>query len=830
MEEELINKKDIKKKKNILTLSILSTIIILLGSAYAFFTYFKSAEAFTLTSNSITASFTEGTNQIDFTNAYPISDEFALENLSKLDYIDFTVSGNAINSKEAITYEIFLTEANGNTLSNNFVKLYLTDGNNNEVVSPNIYGNLGTTTYTSEPTGKVILTKTLSGKFSKNYRLYCWLDSTFEDNTISRNFSFYVNLYAYNNTSTNASQEITINTIEDLVNLSNAVNSGTTYQGVTVNLERSLDFEDTNSYEDSTRTDYGDINGNGTVETLISELTNDCETCGGFIPIGKDTTNSFQGTFDGNNYRIDNLYENNVNETSNRPLGLFGTIKNSSINNLIISGEIKINVIANAGGVAGTNYGNSTINNCHSEVNITSNFPNYSVGGVVGTTESSSVLTINNSSNIGNVSGSNNAGGIVGYSNGTLTIQNSYNTGKVSNNVGNYVGGLLGRDNATTNSTIITDSNNNGLIKMDYNGIGSNKFLGGLVGEIHGRSSINNSNNLNNVIITGNSTNKSINIGGLIGLLENSNSTTINNNYNTGMIKFDISTVSATQKIGGLIGMINGANLMMNNSYNTGNVISTTLSSSVLLYVGGIVGQSWSNGIRTIENTYNLGNVTGGNRTGGIVGQAATEGTITLNKVYNGATIISEMDSTNQNVICSGLIGYYIDSVKVNILNSYNSGSVSGATTISGLARSSTGGTTNIINSYNVGDITSSGVIASGIISSNATDYINNVYNLGDVEATTNKAGIAVAEQNTFTIDNAYYVNTNATGVAVKTSFNTFTTPMSLNDMKSQTFVNTLNSNVSNINLNNIDSSLANYSLSRWKLGTDGYPVFEWQN
>ena len=58
---------------------------------------------------------------------------------------------------------------------------------------------------------------------------------------------------------------------------------------------------------------------------------------------------------------------------------------------------------------------------------------------------------------------------------------------------------------------------------------------------------------------------------------------------------------------------------------------------------------------------------------------------------------------------------------------------------------------------------------------------------------------------------------------------NSNTTSMAEADMKSQTFVNTLNNNVNNINLSSIDSSLLGYTLNKWKLGSNGYPVFDWQ-
>ena len=198
-----------EKKKIIIISGIIVTLIILMGSAYAFFTYSKSREAFTLTSNNITATFVGGSNQINFTNAYPISDEYAISNIDKLTYIDFTVSGDAENPKEAVTYEIYLTEKDGNTMDSKYIKVYLTDNFNNEVVSPILYSSLDNTTYQNDSaTGKVILKNTLAGEFDRHYRLYAWIDSTFSEN-IELTFDFYVNIYAYNDMKENANVTVT---------------------------------------------------------------------------------------------------------------------------------------------------------------------------------------------------------------------------------------------------------------------------------------------------------------------------------------------------------------------------------------------------------------------------------------------------------------------------------------------------------------------------------------------------------------------------------------------------------------------------------------------
>ena len=207
-------KDNLKKKKTLLIIGIVSLILILLGSTYAFFTYSKSVEAFVLTSNRISAIFESGTNSVSFTNAYPISDTYALANLDRLTYIDFTVSGEVGSNDQAISYEIYLTEELNNTLASDYIKVYLTDDNNNRVAGPSIYSSLDYTTYPSAPSGRVIYTGNQSGTFSKNYRLYVWLDSTYEQNTVSQTFTFKVNLYAYNDTNKSLSSLLS-NVIEE---------------------------------------------------------------------------------------------------------------------------------------------------------------------------------------------------------------------------------------------------------------------------------------------------------------------------------------------------------------------------------------------------------------------------------------------------------------------------------------------------------------------------------------------------------------------------------------------------------------------------------------
>ena len=175
---------------------------------------------------------------------------------------------------------------------------------------------------------------------------------------------------------------LTIGAIEDLVDLSIAVNEGTTYEGETITLLTSLDFDNPESYRNSEDTSYGDINGNGTDEPIITEVT----TGTGFEPIGKITgthaelgmpvANSFGGTFEGNGKTISNLYINRPTES----VALFGdinskaniknlTIKNPEIYGMYASGLAIANSIPNEPYENITNYMSDilTIENCHTK-------------------------------------------------------------------------------------------------------------------------------------------------------------------------------------------------------------------------------------------------------------------------------------------------------------------------------------------------------------------------------------------------------------------------------------------------------------------------------
>ena len=214
--------------------------------------------------------------------------------------------------------------------------------------------------------------------------------------------------------------------IEDLCDFSNRINNKNITSSY-VMLMQTLDFKSNRSY----------VNGNITTEGLIKscnsieELKNTLMEGEGFTPIGiLASTGRFEGTFEGNNKEIRNLYVNRDGYA-----GLFGEIFNANINNLGITGSVK-STNDTAGGIAGY-ADNSNYNNCYNKAIIVSN---EHAGGIVGATGNSA--NINNCYNLGNVTAPNNAGGIAGRCSGK--VEGCYNSGNIKS-TNFYAGGLIGQ-------------------------------------------------------------------------------------------------------------------------------------------------------------------------------------------------------------------------------------------------------------------------------------------------------------------------------------------------------------------------------------------------
>ncbi len=549
------------------------------------------------------------------------------------------------------------------------VILDIKDTNNSFAIYIEKYDAEGNASYVESedsifPIEDYVYNKELSGCLDSNSNeVEDALNYNYVDKELNLRVNKPVTCYVYYDYKGNGTEKIPykIRSIEDLLDLSLKVNSGTTYANEYFELTRDLDFRDSNSYNDSERTDYGNLNGIEDNNTLMEELT----TGTGWIPIGKYVgTLSFQGIFDGNDKKINNLFIEEKTRTDYHT-GLFALINNSEIKNLTVSGNIYRLIGGVSGGIVSLVTGNSVIDNCHSEVNIENEATSNSAGGIVGELLAGGTLTIKNSSNKGNISGSNNTGGLIGLNFNNLKIENSHNEGTVTNSLGLYTAGLLGRDYTATSTTTILNSYNSGKVIID-------------------------------------GTDRSANSGGLIGKL-NGNAH-INNSYNKGEINVNIDATAGQVSSGGLIGYDDGK-VIMTNSHNEGNVMGGNR-------VGGLVGIGWNNSVTIIDKSYNTGNLApsensnwnGSVHVGGITSYVWNGAKMYLFNSYNSGNVEanSSLKKGNAGFITS-ISGDTEDNQKVIILNSYNIGDILNGNMgfgFSGLSK----GTLKLNNIYNMGD------------------------------------------------------------------------------------------------------------------------------
>ena len=229
-------------------------------------------------------------------------------------------------------------------------------------------------------------------------------------------------------------------------------------------------------------------------------LTSDIDLQGGsenqWVPIGYPDSRDFRGTFDGDGYTISGLY---INDTSSRSSNsLFGQVRNGTVKNLTVRGEVtsssesaagiinylyqgtadkcysfvtvRTNGDTSAGGISAGAY-KPKITNCVNYGSITSK------GSAAGITAGTyDYGTISKCANFGAVTGDNRVGGIVGSTNTSDKINNCYNVGNVSN-PGYQAGGIDGE---------ATD----GTIQCNHNvGTVTGKYKGAIIGAFHSFSS-----------------------------------------------------------------------------------------------------------------------------------------------------------------------------------------------------------------------------------------------------------------------------------------------------------------------------------------------------
>lgn len=472
-----------------------------------------------------------------------------------------------------------------------------------------------------------------------------------------------------------------VSSIEDLVAMSKTAEREETavaYDGKYFELTTDLNFKSSKSYIDAQRTDMGDVNKDGKIESLINELT----TGNGFIPIGLEywngdnsTGGSFNGNFNGMNHSIINLYIGKENCIVDQ-LGLFGNSnKGIVVRNLnMVSVDIST---SNNGYYAGAIVGYcsalegdmiSIVENCSVTGTI---IGENTVGGLIGMMAPDTDVFIRDCRNYANVTAAVEcAGGIIGqiWSDYQAVIENCENYGEISCEKYGYVGGIGGDitpgtsgkfKNCTNYGDVILNpkeensvgdaggvfgrafgsieacTNFGKVYTEDATGVG----VGGVVGtydSLEDGNGIKNCYNKGDIVASKNSC-----VGGIAGrgyvYYKKLKPVIIENCYNTGIVK-------GNEYVGGCIGFyekrpngFEGKNVLKN-CYNVGIIEGVN-------NIGGIVGSTGSTVEEAItleiENCYNVGNVTGNEKSGGIVGLLIKDSVVTNSYYLKGTSDIA---------------------------------------------------------------------------------------------------------------------------------------------------------------------------------------------
>ena len=184
-----------KKKFIILLVSIFTFIMLIGGVSYSYFVYNKDISNVSLDTGNISISFTGSTNNFSMSNLLPMSDSLG-KDLSN--YLDFEVNGTV--DTDPILYELIISPRGSNNIDTEYIRLYLTDQDDNKIVDVFSYNEL----YNSmKNNGKSLYQGLIENNpdgsnktVSKEYRLRIWIDEQYTGNNNGFNYSIY--LYAKN--------------------------------------------------------------------------------------------------------------------------------------------------------------------------------------------------------------------------------------------------------------------------------------------------------------------------------------------------------------------------------------------------------------------------------------------------------------------------------------------------------------------------------------------------------------------------------------------------------------------------------------------------------
>ena len=198
-----MNNNNSSKQILLSVLGVAILVVAVVGISFAAFSYSKTGEVTnTITTGTITMSYSEPTNGINLTDALPITDEAGKALSGNNNVFDFTVSATIAGTTD-ISYAITAVKDASSNLPDKGVKIYLTSVNGDSetaVFEPKLVSGLSTTSNhaSGAPDGQYLLKE---GNYTANskeqYRLRMWVDGNYGQQSDGSNTSEFATQHKY---------------------------------------------------------------------------------------------------------------------------------------------------------------------------------------------------------------------------------------------------------------------------------------------------------------------------------------------------------------------------------------------------------------------------------------------------------------------------------------------------------------------------------------------------------------------------------------------------------------------------------------------------------
>ena len=196
-----MNNNNSSKQILLSVLGVAILVVAVVGISFAAFSYSKTGEVKnTITTGTITMTYTEPTNGINLTDALPITDAAGKALSGDNNTFDFTVTAT-IAGTTTINYAITAVKGDVCTVADDGIKVYLTNQNDAEILAPTKVTALSKTVAGNDagaPADQYVLktgTYSTVGTTTENYRLRMWVADDYVAPATSQKYILKVNVY-----------------------------------------------------------------------------------------------------------------------------------------------------------------------------------------------------------------------------------------------------------------------------------------------------------------------------------------------------------------------------------------------------------------------------------------------------------------------------------------------------------------------------------------------------------------------------------------------------------------------------------------------------------